>query len=42
MTFENLIKEHLEFTSTTFPKGTARGAALHAEREIKEVLSDIG
>lgn len=36
-----LIQEHLEWTSKTFPKGTAHGAALHAEREIHEVQEDI-
>lgn len=36
-----LIRQHLEFTSKTFPKGTALGAALHTEREIVEVQEDI-
>jgi hypothetical protein len=40
-TFEQLITEHLEFTSTTFPKGTAIGGLLHAKREIEEIVSDI-
>lgn len=34
-----LIKEHLEFTSKTFPLGTAMGALLHAKRELDEVES---
>lgn len=32
-------KEHLEFTSKTFPKGTSIGALLHAKRELIEVES---
>lgn len=40
-TLEQLLREHLQWTSTTFPKGTSIGALLHAEREIKEVRDDI-
>jgi hypothetical protein len=40
-TFEKLMEEHLKWTSSTFPKGTSHGAALHAEREIKELLAEI-
>lgn len=36
-----LIRQHLRFTSKTFPKGTALGAILHAERECREVQEDI-
>lgn len=36
-----LIDDHLEFTSKMFPKGTARGAAIHAQREIQEVIDAI-
>jgi len=39
--FEQLTAEHLEWTSATFPKGTSKGALLHAKREIDEVISDI-
>lgn len=40
-TFEQLFAEHLEFTTSTFPKGTSLGALLHAEREIVEARQDI-
>lgn len=36
-----LIWKHLRFTSKTFPKGTALGAAIHASREIQEVMDEI-
>lgn len=36
-----LIWKHLNFTSKTFPKGTAKGAAIHAGREIEEVIEEI-
>lgn len=36
-----LIWKHLKFTNKTFPKGTAEGAAIHAGREIQEVIDDI-
>ena len=36
-----LFNRHLIWTSETFPKGTNLGALIHAEREIKEVVSDI-
>ena len=32
---------HLTWTSKTFPKGTSKGALLHAHREIDEVIQDI-
>lgn len=41
MKFEEIVLEHLDFTSKTFPKGTSKGALLHAEREIKEVFEEI-
>lgn len=41
MTFETLMQDHLEWTSKTFPKGTSKGALLHAHREIDEIISDI-
>lgn len=40
-TFEKLIKEHGEWADATFPKGTAHGALLHAEREAAEVIADF-
>lgn len=40
-TFETVVKEHLEWTSATFPKGTSKGALLHAQREIVEVMEEI-
>jgi len=40
-TFEQLIKEHGEWADATFPKGTAIGALLHAQREIVEIMHDI-
>ena len=39
--FEELIKDHGEWSSATFPKGTGKGALLHAHREIDEIISDI-
>jgi Protein of unknown function (DUF550) len=39
--FDSVINDHLEFTSKTFPKGTARGALLHMKREIDEVIADM-
>ena len=30
-------KKHLEFTSSTFPKGTAMGVIYHAKKELDEV-----
>jgi phosphoribosyl-ATP pyrophosphohydrolase len=41
VTFEALIEEHGEWSAVTFPKGTAKGALLHAEREIVEIINDI-
>lgn len=41
MTFETLIAEHGEWSEATFPKGTATGALLHAQREIIEIVEDI-
>ncbi len=40
-TFEHLIKDHGEWADTTFPKGTSKGALLHAHREIDEIIADI-
>lgn len=42
MTFEEIVKEHLEFTSKTFPKGTAKGAMIHAMREAEEIIEEMG
>lgn len=36
-----LIRQHLKFTSKTFPKGTALGALIHAGREVQEAIDDI-
>jgi hypothetical protein len=41
MSFETLISEHAEWAGATFPKGTAKGALLHAHREIEEIIQDI-
>lgn len=41
MSFEHIIDDHLKFTSSTFPKGTAHGALLHLEREIIEVREEL-
>lgn len=41
VTFEQLIKEHGEWSNATFPKGTAIGALIHAQREVWEVMHDI-
>lgn len=40
-TFEQLIQEHGNWADATFPKGTAKGALLHAHREVDEIISDI-
>lgn len=41
LTFENAFVEHIEFTNKAFPKGTSKGALLHLQSEIKEVIEDI-
>lgn len=35
------IHSHIEWSSNTFPKGTAKGALLHAKREIDEVIREL-
>lgn len=40
-TFEQLLNDHLEFTTKTFPKGTADGALIHLGREIEEVRAEL-
>ena len=39
--WEDVAKEHLEWTKKVFPKSTSRGALLHAKREIDETIADI-
>jgi hypothetical protein len=39
--FKEAFAEHLTWTTSTFPKGTATGALLHLEREIKEVRDEL-
>lgn len=39
--FEQLIEEHGIWADATFPKGTAKGALLHAHREVDEIIKDI-
>lgn len=36
-TFEQIFKEHIEWTHATFPLGTSQGAITHLHREAKEV-----
>ncbi len=35
------IHWHIEWSAATFPKGTAKGALLHAKREIEEVIKEL-
>jgi len=39
--FEQLIEEHGQWADASFPKGTAMGALIHAEREVKEVMKEV-
>jgi len=38
--YADIIKQHIEFTSSTFPKSTANGALIHMQREIAEVMEE--
>lgn len=40
-TWEHVIGRHLKFTQQTFPKATAKGALIHATREIAETVIAI-
>lgn len=40
-TFEKLIEKHSQWANETFPKSTARGAFLHAQRESIEIMQDF-
>lgn len=37
----NVLQAHVEWSSATFPKGTAIGAMIHAGREVEEVISEM-
>lgn len=39
--FEQVVAEHLEFTTETFPLATSLGALIHGHREIDEIRWNI-
>lgn len=39
--FATLIAQHGEWSADTFPKGTAKGALIHARREVEEIMDDM-